>query len=172
MKKPAAHSYSQSRVHTNDPSDVPQDTHTESSHGVQFKACVPGPHSSTEHSAHSVSFCLKKPDTHLKLLALSSKGLTGKIAEKVLDDIGITVNKNTVPFDTQSPFVGSGIRIGTPAITTRGMKESEMKEIAYLIDKVLTDPNNEKNIKEIRQEVNALVRKFPLYKGLIRRLEK
>jgi glycine hydroxymethyltransferase len=111
-------------------------------------------------------------DTHLFLVDLTNKKITGKEAATVLDRTGITVNKNLIPFDTQSPFVGSGIRIGTPAVTTRGMKEPEMKKIAGLIDKVLSDPNNEKNIRETRAEVNTLVKAFPLYKDLIRRLEK
>ena len=111
-------------------------------------------------------------DTHLFLVDLTNKNITGKEAATVLDRTGITVNKNLIPYDKQSPFVASGIRIGTPAVTTRGMKEPQMKKIAQLIDKVLTNPNDEKNIIRIRKEVNALVRAFPLYKGLIRRLEK
>ncbi|OGW77222.1 MAG: serine hydroxymethyltransferase [Omnitrophica bacterium RIFCSPLOWO2_02_FULL_45_16] len=111
-------------------------------------------------------------DTHLFLADLTNKKITGKEAAAVLDKAGITVNKNLIPFDTQSPFIGSGIRIGTPAATTRGMKEPEMKKIARLIDKVLTDANDEKNIMEVRKEVSAIVKAFPLYKGLIRRLEK
>ena len=111
-------------------------------------------------------------DTHLFLVDLTSKNITGKGAAAVLDRTGITVNKNLIPYDKQSPFVASGIRIGTPAVTTRGMKEPAMKKIAQLIDRVLTNPNDEKNISQIRKEVSALVKKFPLYKSLIRRLEK
>ncbi len=111
-------------------------------------------------------------DTHLFLVDLSKKGITGKGAATVLDRAGITVNKNLIPFDPQPPAVASGIRIGTPAVTTRGMKEAEMRLIAGLIDKVLSDPENEKNITCIRGEVRKLVKKFPLYKKLIRRLEK
>jgi glycine hydroxymethyltransferase len=111
-------------------------------------------------------------DTHLFLVDLTNKKITGKEAATALDRTGITVNKNLIPFDTQSPFVGSGIRIGTPAVTTRGMKEPEMKKIAKLIDKVLINPNDEKNILGVRKEVNLLVKKFPLYKGLIKRIEK
>jgi glycine hydroxymethyltransferase len=111
-------------------------------------------------------------DTHLFLVDLTGKNITGKEAATVLDRTGITVNKNLIPYDKQSPFVASGIRIGTPAVTTRGMKEPQMKEIARLIDRVLTSPNDEKNIGQIRKEVSALVKKFPLYKDLIRRLEK
>lgn len=111
-------------------------------------------------------------DTHLFLADLTNKKITGKEAAAVLDKAGITVNKNLIPFDTQPPFIGSGIRIGTPAVTTRGMKEPEMKKIARFIDKVLSHANDEKNILEVRKEVSALVKAFPLYKGLIRRLEK
>lgn len=111
-------------------------------------------------------------DTHLFLVDLTSKNITGKAAATVLDRTGITVNKNLIPYDKQSPFVASGIRIGTPAVTTRSMKEPEMRRIAQFIDKVLTDPNDEKNITQVRKEVSAFVKKFPLYKDLIKRLEK
>lgn len=111
-------------------------------------------------------------DTHLFLVDLTNKGITGKEASSALDRTGITVNKNLIPFDTKSPFVASGIRIGTPAATTRGMKEAEMSEIADLIDKVLSSPNDEKVIGEVRKQVSRLVKKFPLYKDLIRKLER
>ena len=111
-------------------------------------------------------------DTHLFLVDLTDKFMTGKDAASVLDRVGITINKNLIPFDTKSPFVASGIRIGTPAVTTRGMKEAEMREIASLIDKVLSDPGNEKNLKSVNSEVKKLVKKFPLYKNLLKRLEK
>jgi len=102
-------------------------------------------------------------DTHLILVDLSPKGLTGKAAEKYLDEIGITVNKNTVPFDAQSPFVTSGIRIGTPAVTTRGFKEPQMEEIADIILRVLSDPENETVKKESSDRVLRLTDGFPLY---------
>lgn len=102
-------------------------------------------------------------DTHLILVDLSTKGLTGKAAEKLLDDIGITVNKNTVPFDTQSPFVTSGIRIGTPAVTTRGFKEPQMEEIADIISRVLSAPDSETAKKEAAERVLKLTDGFPLY---------
>ena len=111
-------------------------------------------------------------DTHLFLVDLSAKGLTGKDASTALDRTAITVNKNLIPFDTQSPFVTSGIRIGTPAVTTRGMKEGEMVKIARLIDQVLKAPADEKNLKKVKGEVTALVKKFPLYKDLAKRMEK
>jgi len=98
-------------------------------------------------------------DNHLMLVDLRTKGLTGKEAEKLLDEAGITVNKNTIPFETESPFVTSGIRIGTPAVTTRGMGPAEMTEIANLINMVLI----EKNMEEARAGVKALTEKFPLF---------
>lgn len=111
-------------------------------------------------------------DTHLFLVDLSDKNITGKDASSLLDKANITVNKNLIPFDTKSPFVTSGIRIGSPAVTTRGMKEDEMKAIARLIDKVLKRPGNEKKIQEVKVEVKRLAKKFPLYKQLIKKLEK
>ncbi len=102
-------------------------------------------------------------DNHLMLLDLRNRGLTGKIAEKALDSAAITVNKNTVPRETQSPFVTSGIRVGTPAVTTRGMREDAMKEIASLIDRVLSDAENEESVRQIKSEVVALARRYPLY---------
>lgn len=102
-------------------------------------------------------------DTHLMLVSFIEMGLTGKKVEKALDSAGITVNKNTVPFDPQKPFVTSGIRIGTPAITTRGMGPSEMKIIAGFIDRVIKNLDNEELLKEIAGEVKSLCEKFPLY---------
>lgn len=103
-------------------------------------------------------------DNHLMLLDLRNHGLTGKTAEKALDKAGITVNKNTVPKETQSPFVTSGIRIGTPAVTTRGMGPEAMREIADLIDRVLTNPEDEASIAAVHNDVSALAQRFPLYK--------
>ena len=108
-------------------------------------------------------------DTHLFLVDLSKKNITGKDASRALDRADITVNKNLIPFDAKSPFVTSGIRIGTPAVTTRGMKELEMRKIAHFIDRVLRDPNDEKVINLVRADVSALVKAFPLYKNLIKR---
>jgi len=102
-------------------------------------------------------------DNHLFLVDLSGKGLTGKAAAKALHKAGITVNKNTVPFDEQSPFVTSGIRVGTPALTTRGMKEAEMDEVGALMARVLGDLENEDVITSVREEVSKLVERFPLY---------
>jgi glycine hydroxymethyltransferase len=102
-------------------------------------------------------------DNHLMLVDLRNKGLTGKVAEKALDVAGITVNKNTVPKETQSPFVTSGVRIGTPAVTTRGMKEGEMDQIASLIDRVLSAPEDLSVAAQVRSEVKTLATAFPLY---------
>ena len=105
-------------------------------------------------------------DNHLILMNLSSKGVTGKAAEAALDKAGITVNKNTVPFDTQSPFITSGIRLGTPAVTTRGFKEKDMKLVARWIDMVLQDVENERSLASIRAEVLEACANHPLYPGL------
>jgi len=102
-------------------------------------------------------------DNHLLLLDLRSIGLTGKVAEKVLDDVGITVNKNTIPYDPEGPFTTSGIRIGTPAVTSRGFGFDEMDEIASLIGFVLKNHDDEAKLDEARNRVEALTAKFPLY---------
>lgn len=102
-------------------------------------------------------------DNHLMLIDLTEKGITGKEAGEALDRAGITVNKNMIPFDKRSPMVTSGIRLGTPAITTRGMKEPEMVQIARMIAYVLKDIGNEARILEIRKEVQDLCSRFPLY---------
>ena len=102
-------------------------------------------------------------DTHLMLVDLRNKGLTGKAAEKALDAAAITVNKNTVPKETQSPFVTSGVRIGTPAVTTRGMGEPEMAKVAELIDRALAKADDAPHLAAVRKEVKALAQAFPLY---------
>ncbi len=105
-------------------------------------------------------------DNHLMLMDLRSRGsdvLTGKLAENALNEAGITVNKNTVPKETRSPFVTSGIRIGTPAVTTRGMKEGEMQRIAALIDRVLQAPEDKANLDAVHADVKELAANFPLY---------
>lgn len=102
-------------------------------------------------------------DNHLALIDLRNKGLTGKVAEQALEQAHITLNKNMVPFDTESPFVTSGIRIGTPAMTTRGMGTAEFKHITKLIDRVLQDPENETVIESVKDEVTDLCEQFPLY---------
>jgi glycine hydroxymethyltransferase len=102
-------------------------------------------------------------DNHLILIDLTERGLTGLEAERALGQAGIVVNKNTVPFDKRGPQITSGLRIGTPALTTRGMKEEEMKVIAGLIRKVLEDPDNEKGLQEARSVVSELCSRFPIY---------
>jgi glycine hydroxymethyltransferase len=102
-------------------------------------------------------------DNHLMLIDLRSKNLTGKIAEESLIKADITINKNMVPFDTQSPFVTSGMRIGSPAITTRGLKEKDAIKVVDLIDEALKAPADESNLKGVKRKVNALMKKFPLY---------
>ena len=102
-------------------------------------------------------------DNHLMLVDLSGTELTGKLAEETLEHAGITVNKNAVPFDTRSPFVTSGFRIGTPATTTRGLKENEMRQVAAWIDRALKNVGNPEELTRIRGEVRELCRQFPLY---------
>jgi len=102
-------------------------------------------------------------DNHLVLLDLRNKGLNGKIAEEALDKAGITVNKNMVPFDTESPFVTSGIRIGTPALTTRGFSEAQFVRVAELIDTVLQNPEDEHTLTSVKTKVKAICTEYPLY---------
>ncbi len=104
-------------------------------------------------------------DTHLVLVNLTSRGYTGKEAEKLLDSVGITVNKNTIPFETKSPFVTSGIRLGTAALTTRGFTEKDMDEIAAIIDKILD--RNVTDYTEIKARIKSLTDKFPLYPEIL-----
>ena len=105
-------------------------------------------------------------DNHLMLIDLSNKNITGKQAEIALEHAGITVNKNMVPFDKRSPFVTSGIRIGTPALTTRGMKEKEMETIASIIDKAISNFENEKTLSDLQEEVKKFTKTFPLFADL------
>lgn len=102
-------------------------------------------------------------DTHLFLVDLRNKGLTGKVAEEALNEVGITVNKNMIPFDPETPVITSGIRIGTSAITTRGMKEEEVKEISELIDISLNNIGDEKVKEDITDRIRQLCRRFPIY---------
>ncbi len=102
-------------------------------------------------------------DNHLMLIDLRSKNLTGKQAEEALIKADITINKNMVPFDTQSPMVTSGMRVGTPAMTTRGLKEKDMVKIVDLIDEALKKPNDDKHLKAIKRKVNGWMKKFPLF---------
>ncbi|MDB9884556.1 serine hydroxymethyltransferase [Candidatus Marinimicrobia bacterium] len=105
-------------------------------------------------------------DTHVVLIDLSNKDVTGKLAEKTLEKAGITVNKNMVPFDKRSPFITSGIRIGSPAITTRGMKQNEMVQVINLIDKIITNIEDQSIIEKVKIEVESLCSSFPLYSEL------
>jgi glycine hydroxymethyltransferase len=102
-------------------------------------------------------------DNHLMLVDVFSKGITGKVAEAALGKAGITVNKNAIPFDQNPPMVASGIRVGTPAITTRGMGEAEMDTIAGLITRALQAPEDDRALGIVRAEVETLCRNFPLY---------
>ena len=102
-------------------------------------------------------------DNHLMLIDVFARGITGKVAEKALERAGITVNKNTIPYDTNSPMVASGIRVGTPALTTRGMKEKEMEEVGRLISRALAAVENESSLADIKRDVGKLCQQFPLY---------
>jgi glycine hydroxymethyltransferase len=104
-------------------------------------------------------------DTHLFLLSLVDRDTTGKAAQIALERAGITANKNMVPFDPRKPAVTSGVRIGTPAVTTRGMRTPEMEEIARLIGRVLSNPGDVEELDRVRVDVEALCRRFPLYPG-------
>jgi glycine hydroxymethyltransferase len=105
-------------------------------------------------------------DNHLMLIDLRNKNITGKKAQETLDKAGITLNKNAVPFDDKSPFVTSGMRVGVPAITSRGMKERDMKDVVNLVDKVLMNADETKIITSVRKDVTDLMCKFPLYPEL------
>jgi glycine hydroxymethyltransferase len=107
-------------------------------------------------------------DNHLMLVDVTPLGVTGREAETLLDEIGITVNKNAIPFDKNPPMVASGIRIGTPALTTRGMREAEMDQVAELITRVLAAPDDDRALAMVKDEVERLCRKFPLYPDLPR----
>ncbi|MEP6944537.1 MAG: serine hydroxymethyltransferase [Acidobacteriota bacterium] len=109
-------------------------------------------------------------DNHLLLVDvfMDGKGVTGKVAEKALEDVHITVNKNTIPFDTNKPFIASGIRLGTPALTTRGMKEADMRFIGGLIADVIHEPESEEVITRVRREVAELTARFPMYSNRLK----
>ena len=102
-------------------------------------------------------------DNHLMLVDLTNKNITGKVAQNVLDEVNITANKNTIPFEPRSPFVTSGLRLGSPALTTRGFKENDMAEVADIIALVLDDTENEEKKVQARERVAALCQKYPLY---------
>ena len=102
-------------------------------------------------------------DNHLMLIDLRSKNLTGRQAEDALIKADITINKNMVPFDTQSPMVTSGMRLGSPAITTRGLMEKDVVKVVDLIDEALKKPTDEKHLKTVKKKVNIMMKKFPLF---------
>jgi len=120
-------------------------------------------HMADEFKNHGYNLVSDGTDNHLILVDLRNKNLTGKIAEESLDKAGITVNKNMVPFDTESPFVTSGIRLGTPALTTRGFKEDQFTEVVRLIDTVLQNPNDESTLNSVKDQVQDICDEFPLY---------
>jgi glycine hydroxymethyltransferase len=110
-------------------------------------------------------------DNHLMLADVTVKGFNGKEVQDLLDKVKITVNKNMIPFDKMSPFKGSGIRLGTPAVTTRGMKKKEMDQVAGLIDDALKASGDESKLDQIRTKVEALTRQFPLYPELLEKYQ-
>jgi len=111
-------------------------------------------------------------DNHLMLIDLTPNDLTGKDVEEALDRANITVNKNGIPFDTQGPQITSGIRIGTPALTTRGMKEDEMRQVGRLICRIVKNMGDEAVISQVKEEVTALCARYPLYSQRIADYEK
>src|SRR3989338_2982939 len=119
-----------------------------------------------EFKKRDYKICFGGTDNHLLLIDVTVQGLSGKEAQIALDKAGITVNKNMIPDDPRSPMDPSGIRLGTPAITTRGMKEAEMEQVAMLIDRVIMHHTDESTLSSVREEVEALTKKFPLYPEL------
>jgi glycine hydroxymethyltransferase len=117
-------------------------------------------------AGHGLRIVSGGTDNHLMMVDLRNKGITGKVAEHALDEVGITVNKNAIPYDTESPFITSGIRIGTPAVTSRGMKDPEMVIIANLINAIVSSPENTKIQEDVRKTVAIFAAKFPLYPEL------
>jgi len=105
-------------------------------------------------------------DNHLMLIDLTKKNISGKEAQDALEKAGIILNKNMVPKDTRSPFITSGLRLGTPGLTTRGMKEGEMKEVASFIDRVLKNAKDQNNLAKVRTDVESLCARFTIYKDL------
>ena len=119
----------------------------------------------TEHGFRLVS---GGTENHVMLADLRPKSMTGKVAEKALDKAGITVNKNKIPYDPEKPLVTSGIRLGTPAVTTRGMKEPQMAEIAALINDALSAPDDDVHLAGVKERVKQLTSGFPLYPELMK----
>jgi glycine hydroxymethyltransferase len=115
--------------------------------------------------ANGLRLVAGKTETHLVLVDLTPKGITGKDAQMALEESGLITNRNTIPFDTRSPFITSGLRLGTAAVTTRGMRESEMKEIASMIVKVVENPNDSELKLKTRSGIEELCNRFPVYKN-------
>ncbi len=111
-------------------------------------------------------------DNHLLLVDLTAKNINGSEASSVLDEVGITVNKNLIPFDRESAAVTSGLRLGTPALTTRGMKEKEMEKIAELIDLTITGYKKQRPLEKVKKEIKKLTERFPLYKEVLKELKR
>lgn len=118
-------------------------------------------------SKNDYTICFKQTDNHLLLIDLTNKGISGKVAQDALDEAGITLNMNMIPDDPRKPMDPSGIRLGTPAVTTRGMKETEMRQIGTWMHKILSEPTNIELHHYIKQEIKALTDKFPLYPELL-----
>ena len=119
-----------------------------------------------ELSKHGFRIVAGGTDNHLFMVDLRSKNITGRDAAHLLDTVRITVNKNLIPYDPQGALVASGLRIGTPAVTTRGMKEREMKKIAQLIDEAISFKDDPVVLENVRKKVGEITKRFPLYKGL------
>jgi glycine hydroxymethyltransferase len=119
-----------------------------------------------EFRSRGYDLCFGGTDNHLLLIDVTSKGVSGQEAETALDAAAITVNKNMIPDDQRNPMDPSGIRLGTPALTTRGMKEDEMRQIADWIDQAITNHTDSNKLEEIRTQVKELTAKFPLYPEL------
>ena len=110
-------------------------------------------------------------DNHIVLMDLRGTGITGKAAETALDSVGITVNKNTVPWDPEKPTVTSGIRMGTPAVTTRGLAEADLTEVSHMIDDTLRGDGSPAQLGEVRQRVKSILDRYPLYPHIVRAAE-
>ena len=117
-------------------------------------------------SQREIQIVSKDTQNHMMLVDLRQQGLTGKVADALLGEHHMTVNKNSIPNDPESPFVTSGIRIGTPAITTRGMKTEEVKQIGHWIADILTEPNNATLHQDIKEKIKELCQKFPVYSNM------
>jgi glycine hydroxymethyltransferase len=130
-----------------------------------------GKHLAEELSSRGFRIVSGGTDNHLILVDLTSKNMTGKIAETCLDKAGITVNKNLIPFDKEKPFVTSGIRVGTPAATTRGMGKKEMEKVADFMDRAVQSCDDDKKLSVIREEVREFLKDFPLYKDWLDEME-